>query len=159
MEFWFNLSTSWEKKDSNLRCFFVGDLQSLAFAARLLSLVLRWAATLIEYITISGGHIFCWNLNFHIIFGKIIKKLSRVSSWLNPARFFRYKVSGTYLTRPQRLELWLTGLEPVVLPIIRKAQIKVTNGIRTHIRRNHNPLHCQVCHSHSILTMIRTLNF
>lgn len=60
----YNLSTSWEKKDSNLRCFFVGDLQSLAFAARLLSLVLRWAATLIEYITISGGHIFCWNLNF-----------------------------------------------------------------------------------------------
>nr|DAG04656.1 MAG TPA: hypothetical protein [Siphoviridae sp. ctDXu9] len=26
--------------------------------------MLRWAATLIEYITISGGHIFCWNLNF-----------------------------------------------------------------------------------------------
>ena len=50
---------------------------------------------------------------------------------------------------PQRFELWLTGLEPVVLPIIRKAQIKVTNGIRTHIRRNHNPLHCQVCHSHN----------
>lgn len=95
-------------------------------------------------------------LTFHIIFGKIIKKLSRVSSWLNPARFFRYKVSGTYLTRPQRLELWLTGLEPVVLPIIRKAQIKVTNGIWTHIRRNHNPLHCQVCHSHNAAHRIRT---
>lgn len=29
-------------------------------------------------------------------------------------------------------------------------------GFETHIRRNHNPLHCQVCHSHNAAHRIRT---